>query len=92
MSCWRPYCAVGVPADASLVVVISTISGIFFCYRNIKYQAGEFEKLSDYRMLDQGHYIRLSDIGPTKKLSVGQLLKILIANTAKKYRRGCVMK
>ncbi len=30
MSCWRPYCAVGVPADASTVVGKSpTISGIF---------------------------------------------------------------
>jgi hypothetical protein len=28
MICWRPYSAVGVPADASTVVGVSTISGI----------------------------------------------------------------
>jgi hypothetical protein len=28
MSCWRPYCAVGIPADASTVVGIPAIAGI----------------------------------------------------------------
>jgi hypothetical protein len=28
MSCWRPYCAVGVPADYSCCYLASTISGI----------------------------------------------------------------
>jgi hypothetical protein len=30
MSCWCFYCAVGIPADASTVGGISTISGIPF--------------------------------------------------------------